>query len=84
MYYTTKSKSLQRLSSSQGKWVTYQLRLKNLTHTDIALRAGCSRPTVSNVLAGRTSSSKVYIVLCDVLGCSTLAELLAIPRRRAA
>lgn len=84
MYYNTKSPSLQRLSSEQGKWVTYQLRLKNLTHTEIALRAGCSRPTVSNVLAGRTSSSKVYIVLCDILGYSTLSDLLTTPRRRVA
>lgn len=79
-----KSPSLQRLDSAQGKWVTYQLRLKNLTHTDIALRAGCSRPTVSNVLAGRTSSSKVYIVLCDILGYDSIGDLLASSKRRAA
>lgn len=77
MYYTTKSPSLQRLSSDKGKWITYQLRLRNLTHADIAARAGCSRPTVSNVLAGRVSSSNVYTVLSRILGFSTMSELLA-------
>lgn len=77
MYYTTKSPSLQRLSSDKGKWIAYQLRLRNLTHADIALRAGCSRPTVSNVLAGRVSSSNVYTILCRILGFSTMSELLA-------
>jgi len=84
MDYTTKSPCLQRLNSDKGKWVSYQLRLRGITHEDIARRAGCSRPQVSNVLAGRTSSSKVYIVLCDILDFSSLAELLAIPRRSAA
>lgn len=84
MYYITRSPSLQRLDVAQGKWVTYQLRLKNLTHTDIALRAGCSRPTVSNVLAGRTSSRKVYITLCDILGLSTISDLFANPKRSVA
>lgn len=84
MYYTTKSPSLQRLSPDKGKWVAYQLKLRNLTHADIALRAVCSRPTVSNVLAGRFSSSNVYNVLCSILGFSTMNELLEHPRRGAA
>lgn len=84
MHYTTKSPSLQRLTSDKGKWVTYQLRLRGLTHTELARLAGCSRPTVSNVLAGRTSSSKVYIALCDILGFSSISELLILPTRRAA
>ncbi|WP_147615103.1 helix-turn-helix domain-containing protein [Treponema pectinovorum] len=84
MYYTTKSPCLQRLNSDKGKWVGYQLRLRGVTQTEIAARAGCSQSQVSNVLAGRTSSSKVYIVLCDILGFSSLSDLLAIPRRGAA
>ena len=83
-YYTTRSPCLQRLSSDKGKWVTYQLRLRGITHTELAKRIGCSRPTVSNVLGGRTSSSKVYITLCDILGFDTIGELLASPRRSAA
>ena len=84
MYYTTKSPSLQRLNSDKGKWVTYQLRLRGITMTEVARRAGCSLPTVSNVLAGRHSSSKVYIVLCDILGCSTISDLIASSVRSAA
>ena len=84
MYYTTKSPCLQRLNFDKGKWVNYQLRLRGITQTDIAKRAGCSQAQVSNVLAGRTSSSKVYIVLCDILGFSSLNELLASSRRSAA
>lgn len=76
MHNNTKSRSLQRLDSAQGKWVTYQLKLRGITHANIAEAAHCSRPVVSNALAGRTSSSKVYTVLCDILGCETICELL--------
>lgn len=84
MYYTTKSPSLQRLNSDKGKWVAFQLRLKGITLTEVARRAGCSLPTVSNVLAGRHSSVKVYIVLCDILGYSAVCDLFAFGKRRAA
>ena len=77
MYSTTKSRSLQRLNAAQGKWITYQLRLRGITHIELAKRAGCSRPLVSNVLAGRASSSKVYTALCIILGYSALSELLS-------
>ena len=75
MYTNTKSRSLQRLSSHQGKWISFQLKLKNITHDDVAEKAGCSRPSVTNVLAGRYTSSRVYEALCNILGCS-MSELL--------
>lgn len=84
MDYTTRSPCLQRLNSDKGKWITYQLRLRGITQRDIAARSGCSQPQVANTLAGRTSSSKVYITLCDILGFDTIGELLASPRRSAA
>ena len=82
--YRTKSPSLQRLDSDKGKWVSYQLRLKGITLTEVAQVAGCSLPTVSNVLAGRHSSAKVYIVLCNILGYSAVSDLFAFGKRRAA
>ena len=84
MDYTTRSPCLQRLNSDKGKWITYQLRLRGIRQTDIAARAGCSQSQVSNTLAGRTSSSKVYITLCDILGIGSISELLASSRRSAA
>ncbi|WP_297645878.1 helix-turn-helix transcriptional regulator [uncultured Treponema sp.] len=81
---TTRSPCLQRLDADKGKWVNYQIRLRGLTQTDIAVRAGCSQSQVSNVLAGRTSSSKVYDVLCSILGLTTVGELLIVSRRSAA
>lgn len=84
MDYTTRSPCLQRLNSDKGKWITYQLRLRGIRQTDIAARAGCSQAQVSNTLAGRTSSSKVYITLCDILGFDSIRELLASPKRSAA
>lgn len=84
MNYSTRSPCLQRLNSDKGKWVGYQLKLRGITHQEVSVRAGCSRQTVTNVLAGRTSSSKVYIVLCDILGYSSLVELLASSGRSAA
>ncbi|MBR4630113.1 MAG: helix-turn-helix transcriptional regulator [Treponema sp.] len=83
MDYATRSPSLQRLDSDKGKWVNYQIRLRGLTQKEIAARAGCSQSQVANTLAGRTSSSKIYLVLCDILEISSIAELLATPRRSA-
>ena len=75
--YSAKSPCLQRLTADKGKWVTYQLRLREITLTEVAHRAGCSLPTVSNVLAGRHSSAKVYSALCDILGYGTVGDLFA-------
>ncbi len=83
MYCNTRSPSLQRLSAGKGKWVTYQLRLHRLTHDDVARMAGCTRPVVTNVLAGRISSAKVYDVLCKIFGLSAISELLTNEKRSA-
>lgn len=81
--FIPRSPCLQRLVSDKGKWVNYQIRLRGLTQKEIAARAGCSQSQVANTLAGRTSSSKIYLVLCDILEISSIAELLATPRRSA-
>lgn len=83
MYCNTRSPSLQRLDADSGKWVTYQLRLRGLTIAEVARRAGCTGSVVTNVLAGRISSAKVYVALCEILGLSAISELLAKARRSA-
>lgn len=84
MHYTTKSPSLQRLNAEQGKWVAYQLKLRGITQAKLSAWAGCSQPQVSNTLAGRTASSKIYIVLCNILGYSSIGDLLVNSKRSAA
>lgn len=76
MQYITRCRPVQRLKADQGKWISYQLRLRNITQYDLAKLAGCSQPTVANTLAGRTSSTKVYTVLCDLLGYDIIGEML--------
>lgn len=83
MYCSTRSPCLQRLDADKGKWVTYQLRLRKITHAEIARRAGCTRAAVTNVLAGRASSIKVYVALCAILGLSAISELLTSVKRSA-
>jgi transcriptional regulator with XRE-family HTH domain len=61
----------------EREWIKYRLALKNLTQGDIAARAGCTRPMVSNVIAGRKVSANVITVLIRALGYESFDQLLA-------
>lgn len=76
MNYSARSPSLQRLDARRGKRLGCQLKLRGVTHGDVAATAGRPRPAVTNVLCGRTSNLPVYRALCAALGCASTLELL--------
>jgi transcriptional regulator with XRE-family HTH domain len=65
------------ITHSEKEWIKYRLALKGLTQTDIAIRAGCTRPMVSNVIAGRKVSANVSTALAKSLGYKSFDELIA-------
>jgi transcriptional regulator with XRE-family HTH domain len=65
------------LTHSEGQWIKYQMALKNLTQRDIAARAGCARPMVSEVIHGRKVSANVRAALVKALGYQSFEELIA-------
>ena len=40
MDYSARSPALQRLSRSEGKWISYQMKLCGLTQKGVAAKAG--------------------------------------------
>ena len=84
MYCITRSPSLQRLERNAGKWIIFRLHLKEITLKDVAILIGMSASFVSDVLAGRRSSARVYNGICALLGYSDMNALLADARRSAA
>ena len=65
------------ITHSEKEWIKYRLALQNLTQGDIAARAGCTRPMVSNVIAGRKVSANVLAVLVRALGYESFEQLIA-------
>jgi transcriptional regulator with XRE-family HTH domain len=65
------------ITHREREWIKYRLALSNLTQVDIAARAGCTRPMVSNVIAGRKVSANVLAVLTRALGYESFEQLIA-------
>ncbi|MDR2418011.1 MAG: helix-turn-helix transcriptional regulator [Treponema sp.] len=65
------------ITRREKEWIKYRLALKGLTQTDIVDRTGCSRPIVTNVIAGRKVSVNVTTVLVKALGFGSFDELIA-------
>ena len=65
------------ITHHEREWIKYRLALKNLTQVDIAALAGCTRPMVSNVIAGRKVSANVLAVLLRALGYESFEQLIA-------
>jgi transcriptional regulator with XRE-family HTH domain len=65
------------INHSEKEWIKYRMALKGLTQADIAARARCTRPMVTNVIAGRKTSANVTTALVRALGFRSFDELIA-------
>jgi transcriptional regulator with XRE-family HTH domain len=63
------------------EWIKYRMALKGLTQADIAARAGCLRPMIANVIAGRKVSANVTTALVRALGFKSFDELITTANR---
>jgi transcriptional regulator with XRE-family HTH domain len=70
------------ITHHEREWIKYRLALKNLTQVDIAARAGCTPPMVSNVIGGRKNSANVIAVLIRALGYESFDQLIADCRKQ--
>ena len=60
-----------RIKPKEGMWVSYQLRLRGITHQNIADVLGVNRRTVTTILTGRGHSTRIEEALRQTLGYPT-------------
>ena len=56
------------ISKQVGKYISYKLKLKGITHNDIAKSANLSTAIITHVLNGRKSSQKAKKAIAAALG----------------
>jgi transcriptional regulator with XRE-family HTH domain len=72
-----RTRAAKNITPPEGCWIRYQLNLRNIKMEDIAKKAGCSIPTVSEVINGVKNSKRVAKTLADMLGYTGFEALLA-------
>jgi CRP-like cAMP-binding protein len=69
-----------RIKPKEGMWVSYQLRLRGITHQNIADRLGVNRRTVTTILTGRGHSTRIEDTLYQTLGYPSFEAMIAASR----
>jgi transcriptional regulator with XRE-family HTH domain len=69
-----------RIKPKEGMWVSYQLRLRGITHQDVADRLGVNRRTVTTILTGRGHSTRIEDALYQTLGYPSFEAMIAAAR----
>ena len=70
------------ITSRQGYYINYMLRVRNITQKEVATKAGVTQHMVSQVLRGVRNSEKVKKALTEVLGYPSFEALIAASRGR--
>lgn len=58
------------ISKQVGKYISYKLKLKKITHNDVAKTANLSTAIITHVLNGRKSSKRAKKAIATALGYS--------------
>jgi transcriptional regulator with XRE-family HTH domain len=69
-----------RIKPKEGMWVSYQLRLRGITHQDIADQLGITRQTVTTILNGQGHSTRIETTLYRTLGYPSFEAMIAASR----
>jgi predicted DNA-binding protein (UPF0251 family) len=69
-----------RIKPKEGLWITFQLRLKGISQTEMAARLGISLKTVNDILRGRKHSTRVEDALYQTLGYLSFESMIAASR----
>jgi CRP-like cAMP-binding protein len=70
-----------RIKPKEGMWVSYQLRLRGITHQNIADILGVNRRTVTTILTGRGHSTRIETTLYQTLGYPSFEAMIAAARK---
>jgi len=69
-----------RIKPNEGLWITYRLRLKGLSQTEMAARIGVSLKAVNLILRGRKHSTRIENALYQTLGFQSFEAMIAASR----
>jgi len=72
------------ITPQKGCWIKYQLNLRRITMTDIAIKANVSISMVSRFLNGFKNSEKVKKALAESLGYESFEKMIAASRGKEA
>jgi len=73
-----------RIKPNEGLWITYQLRLKGITQSNIATMLGIKHCTVCQILRGIRHSTRIEDTLYQTLGYPSFEAMIAASRGKEA
>jgi CRP-like cAMP-binding protein len=73
-----------RIKPKEGMWVSFQLRLRGITHQKLADQLGIKRESVTKVITGGRHSTRVETALFQTLGYPTFEAMIAASRGKGA
>jgi len=73
-----------RIKPKDGLWITYQLRLKGISQTDLASQLGLKHCTVCGIIRGLRHSTRIENALYQTLGYPSFEDMIAAARGKGA
>jgi len=73
-----------RIKPKEGMWINYQLRLRGITHQNLAAQLGIKRESVTKVITGGRQSQRVETALYQTLGYPSFEAMIAASRGKEA
>ena len=71
-----------RIKPREGLWVNYQLKLRGITHQNLADQLGVRRDTVTKIIRGTGRSARIEEALYKTLDFPSFEALIAASRRQ--
>lgn len=68
----------------EAAWIRYKLELAGSSVTDVAIRAGVTHGSVSQVVSGRSHSARIEAEIARIIGYPSWNEMLKAVRSGAA
>ncbi|MDR2247743.1 MAG: hypothetical protein LBE17_13915 [Treponema sp.] len=65
-----------RIKPKEGLWITYQLRLRGITHRKLAAQLGVRDSTVTQIIRGWRSSRRIEETLYQALGYPSFEAMI--------
>ena len=71
-----------RIKPKEGLWITYQLRLRGITHRKLAVQLGVLDSTVTQIIRGWRSSRRIEEALRQALDYSSFEAMIDAAREK--
>ena len=78
------ARASKKITPQQGLYIKYRLKCVGTSGADIALEAGCTPQSVSDVLSGKSHSQRIERAVAARLGYPSWNDMVAELRKKAA